>query len=144
MTIKEAEKVEEKVEEEPKEPTLIDALGTEEEVGDEADKIAELIDSDGNLIVDLELPEEYQLEIMASELLNQLTLFHTFDAQWRSARGQGDSGQASKLFTQRNHHRLTAAIIQRDYPGAKALSDELAKTKSKVAKRQRKNVLSEE
>jgi hypothetical protein len=142
MTVKEAEKVEDK--EEEKKPAIIEALGTEESVGDDADKIAELIDKEGNLIVDLELPEEYQLEIMASELLNQLTLFHTFDAQWRSARGQGDSGQATKLFTQRNHHRLTAAIIQRDYPGAKPLADELAKTKTKVAKRQRKNVLSEE
>ena len=126
--------------EEGKKPqSFREALPKEEEaINDEALR-AELLDKDGNLIVDLSLPPEYELELKAQQLLAHLTAYAQNEQAYKAARARGDDARRTQLWSQMQFNQLTAAIIQRAYPKAKARADELAMiqlTEAKMKQRQ--------
>lgn len=108
-----------------------------------ADKVAikELLDqerAEGEMLAidpailegaDLSLPGDYEVDLMAGELLGHLTNFKTSKAAWQAARNSGDHQKAEQMYRLMSYSRLAAAIIQHDHPAAKAITDELAKLK---------------
>ena len=125
--------------------SLIEAIGKEDGTAeDDALLVAELLDEKGQIIVDLSLPEEYELDIMAQQLLAHLTSYKQNYQAWRAARNTEDHAQAQKLFNQMRYNQLTAAIIQRSYPKAKVLTDEIALVQIKNVKANRKAQLDKE
>jgi hypothetical protein len=111
--------------------TIAELMPTEEEAEDSKGLVAKLIDSSGKLICDTTMPPEYQLEIMAELLLDHLTSYQQTRQAWRAAKNSGDHQKGTQLFQQMNYNQLTAAIIQAEYPAAKAITDNIAKARIK-------------
>ncbi len=121
-----------KTEEAKKITSLKDALsGQDTTEQDDAALVAALLDDKGNLKVDTSLPAEYELEVMAKQLLDHLAAYAQNKQAWRAARNSNDHARAKSLFDQMQFNQLTAAIIQHSYPRAKALADELGKLLAK-------------
>jgi len=118
-----------------------EAMGKEEESDEDAKIIAELLDEKGNLMVDLSLPEEYELEIMAQTLLGHITQYAQTKQAYLAAKNSGDHQKRQQLWQQMQYNQLTAAIIQKAYPKAKALVDKLATLQARQAKSNREQQL---
>lgn len=88
--------------------------------------------------VDLNLPGDYETDIMAEELLAHLTTYHRVKAALKSARSTGDNKRAEELYKNMSFSRMAAAVIQRDCPSAKAVADEMAACRALNATNQRK------
>lgn len=123
---------------------LQEALEKGDEEADDALLVAELLDDEGKLKVDLSLPEVYELDIMAQQLLGHITSYKQNKEAWRAARNSSDRAKAQQIFTQMRFNELTAAIIQRAYPKAKALADELALINARTTQANRKVQLEKE
>ncbi len=108
----------------------------EEEGALTADEVTALLGK-----VDLSLPETFDDDIMGSELLDHLSNFHKAKVGMKAARHSGDHPKAEQLGKLMSYSRLAAAIIQAQNPRAKALADELATVRAKLAKAQRQSVL---
>jgi hypothetical protein len=117
--------------EEKKAKTIMELLPQEEEAEDAKALLAKLVDADGKLKADTSLPAEYQIEVMAELLLDHLTSYHQTRQAWRAAKNSGDHSKSQQLFQQMNYNQLTIAIIQAEFPVAKALSDSIAKARMK-------------
>ena len=124
--------------------SLRDALGSDGDTQDDALLLATLLDDKGELKVDLSLPQEYELEVMADQLLAHLGSYRQNWQAWRAARNTGDHANAKRLFDQMQFNKLTSAIIQASYPRAKALADELGQIRAKTARDNRKRALENE
>ena len=113
-------------------------------------KAEDLSESDGELdptILDtagLELPDSYQLESMAAELVEHLSAYHRNKAALKAARAQGDGVNAEKLFRGMSYSRLVAAYLQSQFPGIKPLADEIAQAKAIQIKQSRAALLGAE
>ena len=90
--------------------------------------------------VDLGLPDEFLLDIMADELLSVISTYHRADSGWRSAKNIGDVPRQKNMWDLRNYAKVTAALIQHRYPDAKALSDSLALTQAKAKAKARAQI----
>ena len=93
--------------------------------------------------VDVRLPKDFQLEVMADELLAHLSNFHKATAAWKSARNQGDHAKAEQMFRLRSYCKLAAAIIQDEYEGVRAVAEQLAAFRVKRARAEREAALAE-
>jgi hypothetical protein len=116
---------------------LADFLPKEDDAADEAELIAKLIGPDSKLIVDTSLPKDFEIEIMAQLLVDHLVSFKQTKAAWRAARNGADHQRATQLWQQLQYNQLTAALIQAEYPEAKAIAQQLAKGRAKVMQAQR-------
>ena len=123
--------------------SLKDALSREEETAEDTALLAELLDADGKLRVDTSLPEEYELEVIAQQLLAHLTSYHQNREAYRAARNT-DQGRRTQIWNQMQFNQLTAALIQKAYPKAKALADQLATIQAKQAAVNRERMLEAE
>ena len=113
-------------------------LKQQEEEPDEL--IGKLIGEDGKIKVDTTLPKELEIEVMANMLVDHLISFRQTKEAWRSARNSSDHARSQQLFQQMQYNQLTAAIIQAEYPEAKAIAEEIAISRAYQAKRER-NIL---
>jgi len=126
---------------EEKKPTVADLLPPDEEVVEDEKLYAQLVGEDGKLKVDLSIPDDFMVDIMASQMVEQMVSYEQSRQVWRSSRNQGNHAKAKQLFEQMQFNQLTVAIIQAQYPTAKKLADELMSVRAKQAQSQRKNVL---
>ncbi len=133
----------EKTKEKTKLEQMQEALGKDGTAEEDAALAAELLDEEGNIKVDLSLPAEFELDIMAGQLLQHLTSYKQLYHARRAARGSGDHVQAEKLGKQMQYNQLTAAVIQRAYPKAKKLADTLAIIQAKQTSANRQKQLDE-
>lgn len=117
--------------------SLRDMLGKDDSDTDDDKLAAELLNAEGKLIVDTTLPSGYQEEIMAQELLQHLANYARFTQAWRAARNGNDQARARQMFDQMKYSQLTAAIIERAYPNAKKLADELAEIQVRQIRKNR-------
>ena len=106
---------------------------------DELDLDPKILDS-----VDLTLPENFQLFNMAAELVEHLANYARAKVTMRSARAQGNGKRAEEMNQLMSLSRIAAAYIQSEYPGVKALADEIAQVRAKQAKDQRLALLAAE
>ena len=121
---------------EAKEPTLAELL--------EAEKEAEAVPVSVLRAANLELPMQFMVESMAEELLGFLSLYHRRRLAWKAARDSGsDRQRVDGLYHEFAYARLAAAVIQNDYPEAKAIANEIAAVRTQQAKEARKAVLAE-
>ena len=118
--------------------SLKEALSKDETTLEDEQLLAELMDAEGKLKVDMSLPAAYELEVMAQQLLAHLASYHQSEAAWKAARNTGDNAKAKQLFDQLQYNRLTAAIIQRAYPEAKAMADQIAEVNAGELQKSRK------
>lgn len=121
-----------------------EALSRDEETAEDKALLAELLDDEGKLKVDMSLPEQYELEVIAQQLLGHLTSYTQNGKAYVAARNSGDHAKRQQIWTQMQYNQLTAAIIQRAYPKAKALADELAVLQARQAKLNRGKQLASE
>ena len=129
-------------EETPKAPQSVDdLLPQDEDDQDDSEILAALTSDDGKLKVDLDLPFEYQEEVMASQLLEQLTSYQQARQTWRAARNQSDRKRQQDAFGAMKNFQLTAALIQHDFPQAKRIADEIATFRAKSLKDAREAAL---
>lgn len=136
--VKEGEKVETEVKE-VKPKSLKDLLSKPDETEqDDIALAAALLDENGKLKVDISLPQEYELDIMAKMLLDHLGAYHQAHQAWRAARNGQDKVRTTQLFEQWNFNQAAAAIIQHEFPKAKALADEMGGLLAKAAQASRK------
>lgn len=124
---------------EPK--TIRDLLPGGEDEKEDLELLAQLAGEDGKLKVDLSMPENFQIDIMASQMVEHLVSYEQTRQAWKSARGSGQHKRAEDLFAQMNFNQLTIAIIQAKYPKAKGLADEMMKVRAKQAELQRQALL---
>jgi len=74
----------------------------------------------------LELPDDYQDEIYATQLLEAITQYHTFTVQYRALRNQGDHSKADQAAKIAATCRAQAALIQYEHPNTILLYKKLA------------------
>lgn len=133
--------------------TSIDSNGSEPD--DKALTLQQLLDAekdvevDDNLIpileaLDDELPPDFTVESVAAELLDQLSSYHRTKLLWRGARSSGDRSNADALYQQFARNRLTAALIQHEYPDAMKVAREIAKHRVVEVREQRAKLLRSE
>ncbi len=91
--------------------------------------------------VDMTLPKEYEAELMASEMLAHLQNYKQAKAAYQAARNLGQHDRAEQLSKQVTFSRLAVALIQSQYPEAKAIADQLALANVKRAETTRKAML---
>ena len=91
--------------------------------------------------VDLSLPQEYELEAMANEMLSHLAAYATASAAGRAARHLGDHRRAEELGRQAAFNRAAVAVMQYRYPKAKAMADEIADLQARRARKNRQAAL---
>ena len=126
----------------PTEPrTIADLLSKDEDKVEDEELYSKLADKDGKLKVDLSMPEDFLVDIMASQMVENMVSYEQSRQTWRSMRNQGNHAKAKQFFEQMQFNQLTAAIIQAQYPKAKALADEQMKVRAKQAGQQRKTLL---
>jgi len=123
---------------------MIEALNREEETAEDALLLAELLDEKGNLKVDLSLPDDYELEVMAQQLLAHITSYAQNKKAYLAAKNSGDQARRTQLWQQLQYNQLTAAIIQKSYPKAKRVADELARLQARQAQQNRARQLEED
>ena len=127
------------VSEKTKVKSISDILKEEDtaEVGDELDpKILET--------ANLDMPESFQVESMAAELVEHLSAYHRTKAALKAARAQGDGQKAEQLFKAMSYSRLVAAYLQSEFPGIKSIADEIAQARAIQIKQQRSAMLGAE
>lgn len=120
---------------------LLDLLPQDEMAADEQELLAKLTGADGKLKVDLSMPGDYEVEVQAAQLAEHLTAYAQNRQAWRSARSSGDQARAQQLFAASNYNQLCAAIIQSEFPKARAAADEIMAVRAIAAKEQRKKAL---
>lgn len=81
--------------------------------------------------VNLDIPNEYELEIMASNMAQYLTEHKSTMVGLRAARHNGDNERTSQLAKAEAFYRNAIAYIQYKYPDAKVVSDAIMKTQAK-------------
>ena len=99
---------------------------------------------DGKLLLDETLPEEFELEIMATQALEAIAQVKQLNQTWRAARNAGDHARAKQVFEQMNANKVLAAIIQVEFPACKPIVAELAGIRVKQAKKARAKLLNED
>lgn len=116
--------------------TIVERLKAEQAAEEGPDNV---LDMDGALLddVDLELPDAFNLEIMATELLEHLASYAKAGTALKAARNSGDHPQAEKMYKLMAYSKVSAAIIQSGYPGAKGVADEIARFRAKDVKSRR-------
>jgi len=93
---------------------------------------------------DLSLPQEFELEILADELLGVLGTYKRASYGRKSARNLGDTQRAQQMAQLERYSRLTAAMMMADYPGLKNIADEIATARAREAQRRRAQLLEDE
>jgi hypothetical protein len=93
--------------------------------------------------VDLDLPHDYEIEILAADLLDNISAYRKSEIARRAARQQGDHPTAEKLSKQAATCRSAAALIQHEYPDTKALYKELANIRVLQFRKNRSSFLEE-
>jgi len=93
---------------------------------------------------DLSLPHEFELEILADELLGVLSTFKRATFGRRSARNIGDHQRATQMGQLERYSRLTAALMISEHKGLKAVADEMAEFRAQRAQRERAQALESE
>lgn len=93
--------------------------------------------------VDLTLPLEFRLDIFAMELLEHLSSYQRLAVAVKAARHQENHPRAEEVSRQMAYSRMMAALIQHEYPGAKAVADQIAQIRAKQAAEQRTALLKE-
>ena len=90
---------------------------------------------------DLTLPAEFEMDSMAAEMVEHLSSYHRTRVALKAARAQGDSQRAEQLFKAMAFSRLAAALMQSEYPGIKAVADNIARARVKQVQGQRQALL---
>ena len=93
---------------------------------------------------DLSLSQEFELEILADELLGVLGTYKRASYGRKSARNLGDTQRAQQMAQLERYSRLTAAMMMADYPGLKNIADEIATARAREAQRRRAQLLEDE
>lgn len=90
---------------------------------------------------DFSLPIEFQVEAMASELLDLNNLYQRSMVAWQAAKNSGDRQKAEAMYRQVAYARLGSALIQTKYKehGVRALADKMAEERL-VGIRNRRNL----
>ncbi len=131
----------EKKEKEIKKPTIADLLPQDEETAEDEQLYSQLVGQDGKLKVDLSMPEDFMVDIMASQMVEHMVSYEQSKQTWISSRNQGNHARAKQFFEQMQFNQLTVAIIQARYPEAKKLADEIMNVRAKQAQQNRRNTL---
>ena len=88
--------------------------------------------------VDLFLPDEYQDEIFAQQLLLAITNYHTAENERRALRQQGENVKAENVGKLAATYRAQAALIQYEHPNTITLYKEIAGARVVETKRNRR------
>ncbi len=91
--------------------------------------------------VDMSMPAGFMDELMGTELADHLASFHKMVPLRKAARSSGDNKRAEDLGKAINTARLAVALINHQYPGAKAKADEIARTRERQISGNRKRIL---
>ena len=91
--------------------------------------------------IDDSLPKDYQDEMFAVEVLENLAAYHKSEAARRAARHQGEHDSATKLAKQAAVCRTAAALIQYEHPNTVALYKVLAEVKVMETRQRRQALL---
>jgi len=123
------------------EKKIAELLPQDEDSIEDEELYSQLVGEDGKLKVDLSIPEDFLIDIMASQMVEHIVSYEQTKQVWRSSRNQGNHAKAKQFFEQMQFNQLTIAIIQAKHPKAKKMADELMDVRAKQAQAQRKNML---
>ncbi len=121
--------------------TISDLLPKDEEGKEDEQLYAQLVGEDGKLKVDLSMPENFLIDIMASQMVEHMVGYEQSKQAWTSSRNQGNNAKAKQFFEQMQFNQLTIAVIQARHPKAKALANEIMKARAKQAELQRNSLM---
>ena len=121
--------------------TIASLLPPDEDAAEDEKLYAQLLGKDGKLKVDMAVPDEFMVDIMASQMVEHIVSYEQSRQVWRSLRNQGNNTKAAQSFEQMQFNQLTIAIIQAQHPGAKKLADEMMEVRAKQAQASRKTTL---
>ena len=83
--------------------------------------------------VDMDMPQEYLDELMASKLLQAVAGYHASETERKALRHQGEHQKAEQMAKQAATCRATAAIIQHEHPLAIPIYKEMARREARRA-----------
>ena len=118
-----------------------DFLPQDEDTADDLALVGQLISADGKIKADLDVPKEFEVEIMAEQMVDHLVLYKQSKQNWRAARNLGERSRAQQLYSQMNMSQLAIAIIQNDYPKAKQFANEIMELRARRARKNRQTEL---
>lgn len=95
------------------------------------DNVEEVIPQEAFDSVDLTVPLEYEVEVVAANMVNYLSEYRAAIIGLRAAKQNGDHERQSALAKAEAFYRNAVAYIQYKYPDAKAISDQIMKAQAK-------------
>mgnify|MGYP001564806547 CR=1 FL=1 len=123
--------IEAKAKEVVKSKKIEEILATEEEKEEtEAEALIAKITTDDGIKADLELPKDFKNYVMAELMLDHQVQYHRSKESWKGAL-HGEQTEVKRQVDLKRYHRITIAIIQQQYPEAKAIADKLARVRAK-------------
>ncbi len=115
-------------------------LKDSEESGDAA-LLPQLLDAKGDITADYSMPEEFETEVMAGQMVDHLIAFKQSKQNWIAAKQVGDHAKRKQLFEQMRFNQVTVAIIQYEFPDAKNIADEIMRYRVKDVQGKRQKFL---
>lgn len=94
--------------------------------------------------VDLELPNEFSVEMFANEVLENVVGYHKSETARKAASHQGNLEQAEQFSKQAQICKSAVALIQYEYPETKVIYKQLAKLRANQVKANRQNLMQQE
>ena len=126
------------------EPSILDKFLKDEDTEDDATVLASLLDENGNLIGDYSMPEAYEEETVATQMVDHLYAYKQAEIAHTTAKNQGDHKRRKELFDSMRFNQITIAIIQQRFPNAKQIADDIMETKVSTVRAQRDKFLDDE
>jgi len=128
--------------EEGKEPSVLDKFLNDPEDTDDANQLASLLDPEtGEIKGDFSMPKEFEVEIMAQQMVDHLTTYKQLKKAYIAAKNQGDHKRRGELFQQMRFSQVTVAMIQFEFPAAKEIADEIMQVRVAEVRRNRESAL---
>lgn len=109
-------------------PKTIQSLLAAEDKEDDFDFPVEALEK-----ANLSLPEAFELELMAAEMLGHLQNYHTSKTALRAARQSGHQ-RAEEFRKTMEFSRLAVAMIQHQFPDVKGVADRIAEVRARQTK----------
>ena len=116
----------------------------DEEDLEDASLLDELLDETGKVRADFSMPEEFETEVVATQMVDFLSGLRQTQNSWRAARALQDHKRRTELFNQMRFNELVVARIQREYPKAKELADEIMEYRTQEVQGRRRAALYED
>ena len=124
-----------------KEVSPLDKFLKDSEESGDAVLLPQLLDEKGDITADYSMPDEFETEVMAGQMVDHLIAFKQSKQNWIAAKQVGDHAKRKEFFEQMRFNQVNVAIIQYGFPDSKGLADEIMRYRVKDVQGRRQKFL---